>query len=139
MLPLITTKIKDDTLHWLCAHVRPGRMVEFNSQSLQETVGVDRETMNVVLEDFEEMGLISDLNPTRAGAFLVLKVSAHNLFQQGGFAVMDALNEANIQKVLLELENLQKQLKPDQVDAYNKVASLLSSIATIYTAFAAKS
>ncbi|GAB3949933.1 hypothetical protein GCM10028805_27120 [Spirosoma harenae] len=51
---------------------------------------------------------------------------------------MDALNEANIQKVLYELDNLKRQLKPDQFDTYNKVTTIMASIATVVTAFNTK-
>ena len=94
--------------------------------------------MDEILESFSELGLIADLNPMRGGHFLVLKLKAHDLFQRGGFSVMEALNEANIQKILFELETLQKQLKPDQIDALNKVTTIASSLATVLSAFYGK-
>ena len=67
-----------------------------------------------------------------------LRVKAHSFMQRGGFAVEDALNEANIQKILLELDNLKKQLKPDQIDVFNKVTTIAASIATVFAAFSNK-
>ncbi|AUD06842.1 hypothetical protein [Spirosoma pollinicola] len=113
-------------------------MVDFEFQPLQEIVGVDSDTMYIVLEDFRELGLISQLNPMRAGTQIRLQSKAHTFFLRGGFAVEDALNEANIKRILYDLESLQKQLKPDQLDAFNKIASIASSIATVLTTFSDK-
>jgi hypothetical protein len=141
MLPFITTKIKDDTLQWLCHNVRPSQLTQIDLPSLLNITNVDSATIRAILEDFREIGLLENLILTEeeeGDILLILKVKAHTFIQRGGFAVEDALTEANIQKILLELESLKKQLKPDQVDAFNKVASIASSIATVFTAFSAK-
>lgn len=135
MLPLITTKIKDDTLQWLCVNVRPGRLVQIDMSDMLNTVNIDFDTLNAVLYDFEELDLIESLNMRRTATFLILKVRAHDFFRQGGFAVIDALTEANIQKLLYEIESLAKQLKPDQLDTFNKIASIASAVATVAAAF----
>jgi hypothetical protein len=41
MLPLITTKIKDDALQWLCNNVPVGPPVDVDDESLTEVIGVD--------------------------------------------------------------------------------------------------
>lgn len=46
----------------------------------------------------------------RVGTVITLTGKAYDLLQRGGFAVMDALNEANIQKLLYELDVPKKQL-----------------------------
>jgi hypothetical protein len=138
MLPLITTKIKDDTLQWLCHNVPLSQLTQINLPGILNTTNVDSGTIRAILEDFREIGLLENLILTEeeeGDILLTLKLKAHSFVQRGGFAVEDALNEANIQKILLELENLQKELKPDQVDAFNKAASIASSIATVLTAF----
>jgi predicted lipoprotein len=48
---------------------------------------------------------------------------------------MDSLNEANIQKLLYELDVLKMQLQPDQTETINKVTTIMASIATIAQAF----
>lgn len=139
MLPLITTKIKDDTLQWLCQYMRPGDLAEIDHNDLLNLLDVDFDTLLAMLEDFEELGLVTSLTSARNGIdgiiLLSLKIKAHTFIQQGGFAVLDALTEANIQKILLELDNLKKQLKPDQVEAVIKLTSIASAIATVFAAF----
>ena len=139
MLPLITSQMQDATLQWLCSNVRLGDMVPFDWHELLNTTGIDDETMEVILEDFEERGLIKNFNLARIGPALILKVEAHKFHQKGGFTVMDALNEANMQKLLYELDNLKKQLKPDQLDTLNKVTTIMASIASVIVAFNPKS
>jgi replication initiation and membrane attachment protein DnaB len=142
MPALITSRLKDDTLQWLCENVRPGQLNEFDLDALLSATGTDEETMDTVLEHFEEIGLIDKYNPARLGNMLILKVKAHDFYLQGGFTVMDVLTEANIQKILFDLESLKKQLKPDkpdQLETYNKVTSIISSIATVYAAFTSNS
>lgn len=140
MLPLITTKIKDDTLQWLCHNVRPSRLTQIDIPGLLNITNVDSGTLRAILENFYEIGLIENLISTEedeGDILLILKVTAHTFIQQGGFAVEDALTEANMQKILLELENLQKQIKgkPDQLETFNKISTIASSIAAVYAAF----
>ena len=40
MLPIITAKVKDDTLQWLCANTRLGGPTEYNQSELLEAVNV---------------------------------------------------------------------------------------------------
>lgn len=139
MLPLITTKTKDDVLRWLCYNVPPGQYTQIDFPGILKATNVDYDTIQAVLKDFYEISLIGDFNilseDAESDIFITLKVRAHTFIQRGGFAIEDALNEANIQKILLDLENLQRQLKPDQVDEFNKIASIAASIATVLTAF----
>jgi len=141
MFPLITTKIKDDILNWLCANIPLGEPSDINCVELENKIGINSDALGAILDDFAEMGLIDSLIvlAEEGGLFIVtLKLKAHSLVQTGGFAIIDALNEANIQKLLFELDSLRKQLKPDQLDTYNKIASIISSIATVLTAYSGK-
>ena len=140
MLPLITTKIKDDTLKWLCHNVRPNQLTQIDLPSILNIANVDSDTIRAILEDFHEIGLIENLILTEedeGDILLILKVKAHTFIQRGGFAVEDVLTEANVQKILLELENLQKQIKgkPGQLETFNKISTIVSSIAAVYAAF----
>ena len=142
MFPLITTKLKDDTLQWLCHNVRPGQPQDIDYQIYLDAFNVDYETLLAILYNFQELSLIEKLTTSRdKSIMLTLKVKAHDFVQQGGFAVMDALNEANIQKILWELEVLKKQLsaeKPDRLEVINKVSSVMSALTTVLAAFSDK-
>ena len=137
MFPRITTQVKDDILHWLCDNAPLGRADDIDLPGLKNSVYFDYDTLYAVLKDFQKEGLISNFS-TGFGSMtfvLSLEVKAHTLLQSGGFAVIDALNEANIQKILLELENLKKQLEPNQLESINKAATIMASIATVAGAF----
>jgi vacuolar-type H+-ATPase catalytic subunit A/Vma1 len=140
MYPQITTKTKDDVLQWLCHNVRPGQIEQIDSDALMTVSNIDFGTVRAIIEDFQEIGLVSGLIKSEEDGLilLILKVKAHDFLRQGGFAVQDALNEANIQKILLELEHHQKQLKPDQMDSINKITAIASSLATVLAAFSDK-
>lgn len=137
--PLITTKIKDDVLQWLSERTPVGSSYMVDMPALLEAVGVDMnsDSINAIFEHFVEMGLIDHLKAAQFGSAWVLrlKVNAHTFIQRGGFAVEDALTEANIQKILFELKALEKQLKPDRLEAANKIAAIGSAIATVLTTF----
>lgn len=141
MLSLITTKTKDDVLRWLCHNAHPGQLTQINLPAIISSTSADYHTVRVIIEDFQDMGLVENLilaEEDGSDIILTLKVRAHTFLQRGGFVIEDALNEANIQKILFDLENLQKQLKPDQLDAFNKIASIASSIATVLVPFFGK-
>jgi hypothetical protein len=140
MIPLITSQMQDDVLKWLCENVPPEQMTHFDWQSLLDATGIDSDTTDRILINFKDQGLIaSNYNWERMGSVLLLKVEAHKLLQRGGFTVQDALNEANMQKLLYELDHLKKQLNPDQLDTLNKVTQIMASIATVVAAFQGKS
>lgn len=136
---LITTKIKDDTLQWLCANVPVGQIVDVDKESLAGVIGVDDDAVTALIKEFGHLGLVDQVEPMRVGTVLALTVKAHDLLLRGGFAVMDALNEANIQKLLYELDVLKKQLQPDQTETLNEVTTIMASIATVAQAFSDKS
>ena len=139
MLPLITSKMQDDTLRWLCENVRPEEMTAFDWQGLLNSTGLDEETADLTLISLKDQGLIgNNYNFERIGPALLLKIEAHKFLQRGGFTVLDALNEANMQKLLYELETLKKQLQPDQLETFNKVTTIMASITTVIAAFNAK-
>lgn len=140
MIRLITSLMQDDVLKWLCDNIAPEEITAFAWQELLDFTGIDGETTDKILISFKDQGLIdSNYNIDRRGPVLLLKVEAQKLLQRGGFTVMDALNEANMQKLLYELDHLKKQLKPDQLDTFNKITQIMASIATVVTAFQGKS
>ncbi|GAB3969596.1 hypothetical protein GCM10028806_16100 [Spirosoma terrae] len=133
MLPLITTRIKDNLLKWLCQNVRVEQITDVDFDELEQLTGLDADTLEGVLIGFKDMGLISEIQ--WRGDYMSLKMKAHDLYRNGGFVITDALTEANIQKLLYELDHLKQQLKPNQLETFNKVASIVSAIATVYTTF----
>jgi hypothetical protein len=141
MLPIITSQLKDSTLHWLCHNVPLGQLEQIDVDSLLEATNADLYTISAILEDFNEIGLFEKLILNSEDIFVVLKARAHDLLNRGGFSVIDALNEANIQRILFELDNLKKQLKPDkpdQLEILNKITTIAASLTTVLAAFSAK-
>ncbi|GAB3949935.1 hypothetical protein GCM10028805_27130 [Spirosoma harenae] len=81
MLPLITSQMQDDTLQWLCDNVHPGQMTPFDWNGLINSTAIDEDTIDIILEDFGDRGLIDNYNLARIGPALILKVEAHKFLQ----------------------------------------------------------
>lgn len=136
---LITSKTKDEVLNWLSDNVPLGETRPISFFSLSNETSIDIGTLKELIVYFDGRGLVKaeKYNQAKTIIFLKLTVDAHDLLRMGGFEVIDALTEANIQKLLYELDNLKRQMKPDQLDVFNKVAQIVSSIVTVVAPFVA--
>ena len=61
---------------------------------------------------------------------IILSLKAVDFLAQGGFSSQFELIEANLQKLLLEIENLKKELTPDSLDRLSKLSSIVSGISS---------
>lgn len=55
-------------------------------------------------------------------------MEANDFLLRGGFVAQEELLETNINKLLLEIDNLKKQLGPDQLETVNKLSSIASAV-----------
>lgn len=55
-LPLITNKIKDEALQWLCDNAPVGRPVDVDTESIVVTISVDDEAITALTKEFEHLG-----------------------------------------------------------------------------------
>ena len=77
---------------------------------------------------FQRLGFIEHLNLRRSNIAFILRTDAHDYAQKGGFVAQEEVFKANIDKLLLEIDNLKKQLRPDQLDTANKISGIASAL-----------
>lgn len=125
---MITPTIKDDVLKWLCLNLKPESLYTIDMANLLKTANIDFDTLNSVLTYFQRIGFIEELNSRRIAIHLSVRVEANDFLLRGGFVGQEELLETNIMKLLLEIDNLKKQLGPDQLDTINKLSSIASAV-----------
>ncbi len=125
---MITPAIKDNVLKWLCLNLKPESLYTIDMADLLKTANIDFDTLNSVLSYFERIGLIEELNSRRVAIHLIVRVEANDFLLRGGFVGQEELLETNIKKLLLEIDNLKKQLGPDKLETVNKLSSIASAV-----------
>lgn len=125
---MITPAIKDNVLKWLCLNLKPESLYTIDMEDLLKTANIDFDTLNSVLSYFERIGLIEELNSRRVAIHLIVRVEANDFLLRGGFVGQEELLETNIKKLLLEIDNLKKQLGPDKLETVNKLSSIASAV-----------
>ncbi len=123
----ISATLKDDLLRELCS-LPVGRHGEIKPGGLTKELGINLTTLNALLADFQGNGYISGLSVNHMAINLSVAIKAHDLLDSGGFSVVKAISEANLEKLLFELEHLKKQLSPNQAETANKIATVITAI-----------
>jgi hypothetical protein len=80
------------------------------------------------------MGLLKNKPYFDDGVALDIKVNAHDFLSHGGFTAQEELLQKNIQKLLLELENL----KPSMPEKVSTLTNIAANIATALGLFIQK-
>ena len=127
-MSIITPILKDKVLNYLCTNFKAEQFVGFGTANTTESLECDYDTFAAILNHFERLQFISQLNIRRDSVHLILQVEAHDFILRGGFTTKEELFENNIEKLLLEINNLKKQLTPDQLDTANKISGIASAI-----------
>lgn len=122
---MITPANKDEVLNWLCLNLDPEDFyTTIDFKDLLEKAKMDFNTLSAILRYFERIGFIEELNLRSTAVALSVKVEAHDFAIRGGFVAQEELLEANIRKLLLEIEHL----KPQLLDKGEKIAGISSAI-----------
>ncbi len=127
-MQIITPSLKDNVLFYLCNHASAEQVSQGKTDDLLKGLELDFPTFNAIMTQFQRFGFIEDLNLTHSHIMFILRVDAHDYAQKGGFIAQEEVFKANIDKLLLEVEHLKKQLAPDKLETVNKIAAIASSI-----------
>jgi hypothetical protein len=125
---IITPILKDKVLEYLCSACQTEYSVSANTNEIVNYLEIDFDTFHSIMNQFQRLGLVYDLNLRRSAVFFILTVEANDLYLQGGFLAREELLENNIRKLVLEIDNLKKQLSPDLLDKAEKITSIASGI-----------
>ncbi|NUY79660.1 hypothetical protein HUK80_02035 [Flavobacterium sp. MAH-1] len=125
---MITPQLKDRVLKCLCENIQPESHVQIDVDVFLKTAEIEFDNLNSILRYFDRIGFIEELNCRRDALWLVLRVEAIDFFRRGGFYGQEELLENNLQKLLLEIDHLNKQLGPNNLETLNKLASISSAV-----------
>ena len=114
---------KDLMLAFICEHgcytgVVCGPYSEFPVKGKDKIIGI--------MSHFQRQGLIDNLNCNAHQVCFQLLLEASELLSKGGFKAKEEILQANIEKLLLEIEDLKPSL-PNKVET---ITSIAASIAT---------
>lgn len=121
---------KDSVLKLLCTSFTPEQLVQFSVPAALKKLDLTFDEFNAIMKSFQRLGFIGELNLRRNVGFTVLQVEANDYYLRGGFAFQEDLLEKNIEKLLLEVDNLKKQLAPKHLETVNKISSISATILT---------
>ncbi|WP_273209080.1 hypothetical protein [Runella zeae] len=132
---MITPTIKDSVLKWLCDNMPVEQYRPVNLQSLFKETNLTFDTIEPILQYFNRLGLIGELNARRTSTLLLLRIEAHDFLSRGGFIAQEEIFKKEIEKLIIEIENFKKQLKPDQLETAEKLSTIASAILSGITLF----
>lgn len=130
---IITPQIKDKVLAELLSGDSP--VFDFDYTDSETTFGFNPMYMKIILDDFQDCGLIKSTYYGSAGARIHIKAKAMDLFNHGGFTAEEEILKANINKLGFELEVLSKQLEPKYLEIATNLSQIGSAIMQGLTLF----
>lgn len=125
--------MKDKVLVDLLSADTPSFTLQYGNS--KDVYGFEPYYVKLILDQFQEMGLIKITYFTRYGAQVHVLAKAMDLHRHGGFVVEEEILKGNIEKLSLELEALSKQLSPNQLEKFSHIAQIASSIMQGLTLF----
>jgi hypothetical protein len=125
----ITPELKDKLLN----HFKEANTIRFAfyAPEVAKQVDMDVDVVKLIFDQIVSKGLVKTELISSAGSCLVtLKAEFFDFIRHGSFTGQEELLEANINKLLFEIETLKKDLSPNLLEKANKIASIGASIAT---------
>lgn len=122
---MITTEMKDRILADLVRR-DPDR---FSALEMADRLDIPLQDVLKIMSYFHEIGFVRFMAGAQdTGGRISVLIPAMDFFRQGGFEVQDNILRANVKKLLLEIEALEKELSPKALDTAEKIASIGNSI-----------
>lgn len=124
---MITPELKDSVLNWLCENLAPERLERF----IPSVISISFDELNAILIQFERHGYIVELNARRSVIYLILTVDAIDFYRLGGFVMRDIVAAQTIEKLSLEVKQLQQSF-PEKAETFTTILANLVTIASIF-------
>ena len=130
---IITPQIKDLVLADILSAEEPSFI--FNYQDSKNEYGISPAYINIILDQFVELGLIKLTYLIGSKAKITIQAKAMDLHRHGGFTVEEELLKGNIEKLGLELDVLSKQLSPNYTEKATQIPQIASMVMQGLTLF----
>ena len=130
---IITPQIKDLVLADILSAEEPSFI--FNYQDSKNEYGISPTYIDIILDQFVELGLIKLTYLIGSKAKITIQAKAMDLQRHGGFTVEEELLKGNIEKLGLELDVLSKQLSPNYTEKATQIAHIASMVIQGLTLF----
>ncbi len=127
-MTIITPEIKDKILFYLCNEAKPEQYNTAPLRDVLNSLDLDLEMFSAVINQFQRFGFLEDLNLRQSSVSFTFRIDAHDYAQKGGFIGQEEIFKSNIEKLLLEIDHLKKELIPDHLEKLNKISSIASAI-----------
>lgn len=127
----ITPQLKDRVLNLLCENCSFEQFASIESDQIKpvlETLETDSTNLHSILNYFQRLGLISDLNFRHNFISFVVRMEANDLKRNGGFVFHEMIVKKNIEQLILEIDVLKKQLGTNYLENTNKITAIASTI-----------
>lgn len=122
---MVTIEQKDQVLAFICKHCLLESVNPVKKADAIKTFGTDAASILAILNQMMRMGLLEDVSHNGFNFYFVVRAEAHDYYRHGGFKAQEELLTKNIQKLILELE----QLKPDMPERAGLIAGIAGNIA----------
>lgn len=132
-MTIITPEIKDRVLADLLSAETPSFAIDYRDSKTE--YGIDSPYVKLILDQFQDLGLIKVNYLMGMRARILLNVKAMDLHRHGGFVCEEEILKSNLEKLGLELEILSKQLMHDNIERASKISQIASAIMQGLTLF----
>jgi Fe2+ or Zn2+ uptake regulation protein len=132
-MQIITPQIKDIVLADLLSPDSTSFTLDYSKS--KEEYGVSPESVCLILNQFEELGLIKKKDFIGRRCLIHVQMKAMDLHRHGGFMAEEELLKGNIEKLGMELDLLCKQLSPNYSEKASHIASIASAVMQGLTLF----
>ena len=129
--PLITPIQKDHVLTFLVQNAELESISGCPVNPLLKDLEIGFEAFNAIMNQFQRLGFLKDLNISQSNVFFTLLVEAHDFNYRGGFVAQEEILKTQLEKLMYELEKLQKDLGPDYLEKTSKIAGIMAAIASV--------
>lgn len=125
-------EFKDSVLKILCKEIIPYRLVSFDYNQISP----NKELLNVCLNQFQERGFITDFGFRGDIISLMLTAEALDFLNYGGFCFEEQILFQNLQKIQLELNELQANTTSEsQIKKITNITSIITNLISTATTF----
>ncbi len=130
---MITPNDKDRVLKWLCDNTEPEFSKNLPTRKLLNDVELSFNEVYAILNAFVRNDFI-DSNSLRRNTptfNIILRLNAFEFYQRGGFTLVEQQFMQNLQKLELELQELQSDF-PEKTQTITSIISAITSVISLW-------